>query len=265
MFDEERNYVVRSDELNEIINNIRLGDLGLISLAKRPILDSPHIDDIFLKILISQALKENVSTSVQGLVIRTLEPYLDLKKGLGTKRFVLPEKWDDPIPDIPENEPERFLGEDLESNEWRQEYWTYDDEQEFQGELSVYTTNHFIDNKDFDFKKDKFGSDKIKLKDAPLKCYMITGIQIMSDYKPIVDFIKIWKKQMKIIDIVSTETIWAQPNKFYEFRTPIVFNPDMDIVFCFTPNMKWDDFATLSDRIHIHGWICEPIGKEIMG
>jgi hypothetical protein len=131
------------------------------------------------------------------------------------------------------------------------------------GELSVYTTNHFIDNKNRDPKK--IETWKTKLKDAPQKCYMITGIQIMNEDKPMADFIKIQKKHTKTIDIVSTETIWAQPNKFYEFRTPIIFNPDMDIIFSFAPNMKWNDFATEIDRIHIHGWVCEPLGKTMMG
>jgi hypothetical protein len=255
------------DKIDNILGGWKssdIKDLGLLSLSARPLYDLPKVDSILLQLFAEYAIKENVSTSVQGLVIRTLEPFLDLKKGLGTKRHILPEKWGEPLPDVPENEPERFLGDDLQSNEWKQEYWTYDDdEQEFNGELSVYTTNHFIDNKDRDPKK--IETWKTKVKDAPQKCYMISGIQIMSDYKPMVDFIKIQKKHTKTIDIVSTETIWAQPNKFYEFRTPIVFNPDMDIVFSFTPDTKLNDLGTEIDRIHIHGWICEPIGKEIMG
>jgi hypothetical protein len=254
------------DKIDNILGGWKssdIKDLGLLSLSARPLYGIPEADSILLQLFAEYAIKENISTSVQGLVIRTLEPYLDLKKGLGTKRHILPEKWGEPMADIPENEPERFLGADLKSNEWKQEYWTFDNEQEFQGELSIYTTNHFIDNKNRD--PEKIETWKTKLKDAPQKCYMITGIQIMSEDKPIVDFIKIQKKHTKTIDFVSTETIWAQPNKFYEFRTPIVFNPDMDIIFQFTPDKSYKDFATEIDKIHIHGWVCEPIGKEVMG
>lgn len=259
----EENYVVRSDEINEMINNVRLRDLGLLSISRRPIHDNPETDTLFLKILIAMTMKEQYY-SVPGLVVRTLEPYLDLKKGLGTKRWVLPKKWDDPLPDVPENEPERFLGKDLEYNYWIQDYETYDHEQEFNGELSVYTTNHFIDGKDTDLTKTK--DHRKKLDNAPTKCYLITGVQIMSDYKPTVDFIKICKKHTKTIDIVSTETIWAQPNRLYEFRTPIIFNPDMDIIFQFTHNKTWaDHIGWKKDNIMIHGWVCEPLGKTVMG
>lgn len=250
------------DEIKTIPTaNIR--DLGLLSISSRPIYNIPEVDTTLLELFAGQALKEMVSTSVQGLVIRTLEPYLDLKKGLGTKRHVLPKKWDDPWPDISENEPERFLGEDLKSNEWIQDYNDYNYEQEFKGEISVYTTNHFIDNKNRDPKK----SDtwKLKLDNAPQQCYMITGIQIMSDHKPTVDFIKIQKKHTKTIDIVSTETIWAQPNRLYEFRTPIVFNPDIDIIFSFIPDKTLEYIQPRRDMIHIHGYVCEPIGMRVMG
>ncbi len=262
---DDREYSIRSKELSEIFEKVRLKDLGLISLPKRPILDSPHIDDSFMKTLVAMTMKEQ-HYSVEGLVVRTLEPYLDLKKGLGTRRHILPEKWDDPLPDVPENEPERFLGEDLKSNTWIQDYMEYDCEQEYEGEISVYTTNHFIKNKEYNPKKDRFEHLTKKLDSAPNKCYMITGIQIMSDYKPMVDFIKIQKKYMKTIDMVSTETIWAQPNKFYEFRTPIIFNPDIEIVFSFTPNKSFENWiSTHKDNIMIHGWVCEPLGKTMMG
>lgn len=257
------------DEIKEkTIPTVNIRDLGLLSISARPIYDSTSANTTLIELFAGYALKEKVSTSVQGLVIRTLEPYLDLKKGLGTKRHILPEKWDEPIPNVPENKPERFLGEDLNSNEWRQDYWEYDTIQEFKGELSVYTTNHFIDNKDRDPKK--INTWKKQLKDAPQKCYMITGIQIMSESKPMVDFIKIQKKHIKTIDMISTETIWAQPNRFYELRTPIIFNPDMDIIFSFTPDKDWSDISsngmsTNTDNIMIHGWVCEPLGKTVFG
>jgi hypothetical protein len=265
MLDDDREYVIRSKELSELFEKVRLKDLGLISLPKRAILDSPHTDDLFMKTLVAMTMKEQ-HYSVPGLVVRTFEPYLDLKKGLGTKRHILPEKWDGPLPNVPENEPERFLGDDLRSNEWKQEYWTYDDEQAYKGEISVYTTNHFIENKEFNPEKDRYEHMTKKLDNAPIKSYMITGIQIMSDDKPTADFIKIQKKYMKTIDMVSTETIWAQPNKFYEFRTPIIFNPDIEIVFGFTPDKSFENYISVrKDNIMIHGWVCEPLGKTMMG
>ena len=248
------------EKITAIMDTMRIKDIGLQSLSRRSIHDNDKTDEFFMKYFASFSSLE-LDCAISMITIRTLEPYLDLKKGLGTKRIILPEKRDDPIPDIPE----RFLGEDLQSNNWIQDYNTYNYEQEFNGEISVYTTNHFIRNKEYNPTKDKYEWNNKELDNAPEKCYMIMGVQIMSDHKPMVDFIKIQKKQTKTIEMVSTETIWAQPNRLYEFRTPIIYNPDIDIVFQFTPNKKLEDIIERKDNIMFHGWIAEPLGKTVMG